>query len=72
MQQIDLRSARKRRRMDQETLAERSGVDQSTVSRLERGGIKKPTPETVDALERALRLKPGTLVFGDQDMARTA
>lgn len=58
--------------MDQETLAERSGVDQSTVSRLERGGIRKPTPETVEALEAALGLKPGSLVFGDQAMERAS
>lgn len=58
--------------MDQETLAERSGVDQSTVSRLERGVHRKPKPETVEALERALKLKPGCLVFGDQLMERAS
>jgi transcriptional regulator with XRE-family HTH domain len=63
MQQIDLRTARKRRRMDQVTLAARSGLNQSTVSRLEKGGIKRPTPETVERLERALRLRPGQLTF---------
>lgn len=72
MQQIDLRSARKRRRMDQVTLAERSGVDQSTVSRLERGINRKPKPETVEALERALGLKPGRLVFGEQALAQAS
>ena len=70
MQQFDLRSARKRRRMDQVTLAQKSGVNQSTVSRAERGA--KPTPETIAALEDALGLKPGQLVFGAPQQAAVA
>lgn len=69
MQQIDLKAARKRRRMDQVTLAERSGVNQSTVSRLERGAIRKPSSDTIANLERALRLRPGTLMFGSGEAA---
>jgi transcriptional regulator with XRE-family HTH domain len=61
---MDLKTARKRRRLDQVTLAERSGVNQSTVSRLEKGVIAKPSAETIEKLERALRLRRGQLRFG--------
>jgi transcriptional regulator with XRE-family HTH domain len=68
MPTTDLRTARKRRRLKQEELAERSGVGQSTISRLEKGRIARPSDETIEALESALRLKPGTLVFaGSQE-----
>jgi transcriptional regulator with XRE-family HTH domain len=67
MQRLTLKDARRRRRLDQVTLAKRSGVNQSTVSRLEKGRIAKPTEDTVKALERALRLPSGSLVFGSQE-----
>jgi transcriptional regulator with XRE-family HTH domain len=66
MRPITLLDARRRRRLDQVTLAKRSGLNQSTVSRLEQGAITKPSRETVQQLELALGLKPGRLVFGDQ------
>lgn len=66
MNTLTLKVARTRRRMGQVALAEKSGLNQSTVSRLEKGGIKRPTPETVEKLERALQLKPGQLAFGEQ------
>ncbi len=61
-----LKDARKRRRMGQVALAQKSGLNQSTVSRLEKGGIKRPTPETVERLEKALSLRPGQLTFDAQ------
>jgi transcriptional regulator with XRE-family HTH domain len=39
-----------------------SGVNKSTISRLERG-IVRPTYDTVLALLKAYRLKPGALRF---------
>ncbi len=64
MRRITLREARKRRKLDQVALAELAGINQGTVSRLEKGRIFKPTPETVERLEQALRLKPGQLILG--------
>jgi len=65
MQSVDLRTARKKRGLDQAGLAKASGLNQATVSRLERGAIKRPTPETIEKLETALGLKPGRLAFGE-------
>jgi transcriptional regulator with XRE-family HTH domain len=64
MPTLDLRTARDRRRWNQVTLAKRSGVDQSLISRLENGFVANPSNDTVAKLEKALRLKRGTLVFG--------
>lgn len=59
-----LRDAMGRRRLNQKQLAERSGVDQATISRLVRGRISNPLTDTVRRLERALRIRRGSLVFG--------
>lgn len=67
----DLKTARERRGWDQQTLARKSGVGQSDISRIESGRTTNPTIDTVRKLERALKLRPGTLVFG-QVMERTA
>jgi transcriptional regulator with XRE-family HTH domain len=45
-------------------LATRSGVNKSTISRIEAGEITNPSNDTVAKLELALRLRRGTLVFG--------
>lgn len=67
LKQTDVRTARGRFGWDQKTLAQRSGVDQSTISRIESGKLTNPTLATVTKLERALRLRKGErLVFGDQ------
>jgi len=47
-----------------DVLAERSGVSKATISRIEAGEIQNPSNDTVTKLELALRLKRGTLVFG--------
>jgi len=62
-----LRAARERRGWDQLTLAAKSGVGQSDISRIEAGHTKNPTITTVRKLEKALRLRPGTLLFGVVD-----
>ena len=61
MHTTTLRAARKRKRLNQEALAELAGVDQATISRLELRRSKRAYAETVEALENALGLKPGTL-----------
>lgn len=63
---MTLRGARERRRWTQEQLEAASDVPQSVISRLERGESVNPTNETVAKLEAALKLRRGTLVFGDQ------
>jgi transcriptional regulator with XRE-family HTH domain len=64
MQQTTLAAVREKRRLTLEELAEKSGVHKSTISRLERGETK-PEHATVTALEAALGLRRGTLVFGE-------
>ena len=59
-----LREARARRNWTQEQLEAASGVDQGLISRLERGTSTNPTFDTVQKLEAALKLRRGTLVFG--------
>lgn len=68
--QTDVKTARERRGWDQKTLAQRSRVGQSTISRIESGEITNPSNDTVQKLELALRLRRGTLVFGDIEEAR--
>lgn len=50
------------------TLAQKSGVHESTLSRLERGETA-PMHETAKALEKALGLKRGVLEFGPRESA---
>jgi transcriptional regulator with XRE-family HTH domain len=69
--EMTLREARKRRGWDQQTLARESGVDQSTISRIECSETGNPSSETVKRLEVALRVRRGTLVFG-QVMEKSA
>lgn len=60
--QLTLKDAREKKDWTLDQLAERSGVNKSTISRLERGETK-PLYGTVTALEEALELKRGTLTF---------
>lgn len=62
-----VRQARERRGWTPEELAEHAGVHRATVYRIEAGEIRNPSNTTVEALERALKLRRGTLVFGSGD-----
>ncbi len=64
MTKLTLKQARERRALTQSELSELAGVTQSAISKLERGDVPDPQQSTVDALERALGLKAGALVFG--------
>ena len=64
VKQLTLREARGNRGWTMDKLAERSGVHKATISRIESGEICNPSNDTVANLETALRLKRGTLVFG--------
>ena len=66
--QLTLKRAREKRRLTFAQLAEKSGVHKATVARIERGEVE-PMHATVNALEDALGLKRGTLVFGDRAVA---
>jgi transcriptional regulator with XRE-family HTH domain len=59
---MQLREARDEKGWTLEVLAQKSGVNKSTISRLERGQTL-PMHDTVMALEKALGLKRGTLKF---------
>ena len=58
-----LKKAREKKGLSQGQLAIRSGIAKATISRLETGVITNPQTSTVLALERALELRRGTLVF---------
>ncbi len=45
------------------------GVDQRTISKIERGDVADPMNSTVVLLEKALNLQRGTLVFGRETAA---
>ena len=68
---MDLKTARDKRDWTMDVLAERSGVSKATISRIEAGDVSNPSNATVTALEVALRLRRGTLVFG-QVMEKSA
>lgn len=72
MMQVSLKEARDRRKWTQQDLADRSGVDISTISRIESGATTNPSNATAAAIELALGLKRGTLVFGDQAVTERA
>ena len=56
-----LRTARTRKLLTQEELAEFSGIGRATIARLEAGGLQ-PRMKTIRALARALELDPRELV----------
>lgn len=50
--------------MTQDDLEEKSGVDRTRISRLETDPDANPTFDTIQKLEAALGVKPGSLRFG--------
>lgn len=64
-----LKQARDEKGWTQEELAEKSGVDQRAISKIERGLVEDPHNSTVKELEQALGLKRGTLIFGEEAVA---
>lgn len=60
---VNLRAARKRAGLSQETLAYEAEVDRAAISVYERGG-REPNLRTVLKLARALRLSPVALLHG--------
>ena len=56
-----LKKERQRKRLTQMELAKISGVNRSTITRLERGATRA-SPVTMSKLSRALKVKPSALV----------
>jgi len=71
MNAVTLREARKAASLTQEELENLSGVDQTTISRLERESAPKPTPDTVDRLAKALGIAPSRLRFSEPQPSGT-
>ena len=55
---MTLRTARTKAGLTQEELAEKSGVEQTTISNLETGRVQSPQWDTVAKLADALGLDP--------------
>jgi len=58
---MNLRTARRLKDITQAQLAEQSGVDQRTISDIERGANKNPSWETVARIAKALGVAPEEL-----------
>jgi transcriptional regulator with XRE-family HTH domain len=66
---MTLREARRRRGLTQEQLEAASGVSQTVISKLERGGSTNPAYGTVVNLADALGVDPRALVFHREAVA---
>lgn len=74
MKRLTLKEAREKRRWTQEqleaaTAARGNQVDQQNISKIEKGTIADPRNSTVEALELALEVARGTLIFGRESSA---
>lgn len=59
---IALKRARIARNMDQEQLADLSGINRAYISKIETGRIYRPEPETIDRLAAALDMTADDLL----------
>lgn len=53
---------RKKKKLTQRQLAEKSGVSYNTIIKMERGGIENPKIETAIKLAKALKVKVDDLI----------
>lgn len=58
---LDLKTARLARGLTQEQLAEKTGLNQTTISDIERGIIRKPSWDAVAKLSKALDYNPNEI-----------
>ena len=61
MQQVFVREWRRYRAVSQADLAQRAGVTEATISRLEQPGHSPPRPSTIRKLADALEISPHEL-----------
>lgn len=66
---MNLRTARRLKDITQAQLAEMAGVDQTTISDIERGRNKNPSWETVCRIAKALGVEPMELFPVDAPVA---
>ncbi len=66
---MNLKDIRNQKNLTQEKLAEKSGVDQSTISAIETRRMKSPSWEIVARLAKALEVPPEQLFPVDSDSA---
>jgi len=59
---LRLKEIRTAKGLTQEQVAEDAGIDQSTISELERGVNPNPTLQTILSLARALKVDPAELL----------
>lgn len=64
VKQLTLRQARLRAKLTQVQLATKAGMDQPTISKIERGDVANPAFATVVKLAHALQLDPRLFRFG--------
>lgn len=67
VKRIYLKPARKKANLTQQQLAEKSGVRQAVISRLEHNPDAQPTFDTVVRLADALHVDPRRLRFGQPE-----
>lgn len=72
MKRMNLKAARLAAGLTQDELAAKSGVSQSSIVKYERDPDADPSVSAVDALESALGLRRGTLIFGRQQQMRAS
>jgi transcriptional regulator with XRE-family HTH domain len=58
---MNLRTARRLKDITQAQLADQSGVDQRTISDIERGANRNPSWETVARIAKALGVEPAEI-----------
>jgi len=63
--QLTVKQARERRGWTLAEVQAKTGLNKSTISRIERG-LVRPSHDTVLELQKAFRLRPGALVFPQQ------
>lgn len=64
-----LQLARGRTRLTQVQLAERAGLSDVTVAKLEHGGLQNPRPTTVVRLADALGIEPEEILAEEEELA---
>lgn len=69
---MTLSEARRKAGLTQDQLADRAGVDQTTISSLETGRKSSPKFDTVLRLARVLNIAPEQLRFGAVAQERVA
>lgn len=67
MKSLTLREARKQKGWTQDVLAAKSGINQTTISCIETGGVTRPAFITVVKLAAALGIDPRVLRFGQSE-----